>query len=225
MVVLVAPLSAAAQSAYVGASLLGDIVRESGATSVTGDGTSAGGEAIGFTLRVGTPLGAQWGVEAEFARPSEIEEDLPDVTRVLTSAQLTFTRPDGSVTSSPGGLLPTLLPPLNYRSTVRNVTFSTSAWIRQDFTARSSLVYHAGLGFVRTERTFGFSFDPRILAATALSIFPADVETTLYSVKPFVGIEGRLGLGEHAQLVPGIRLHGVENGWLLRPSVGVNWMF
>src|SRR5688572_31454070 len=35
----------------------------------------AGGEAIGFALRAGTRLGAVWGVEVEFARPSSIEDD------------------------------------------------------------------------------------------------------------------------------------------------------
>jgi hypothetical protein len=214
-IVLGAPLGAAAQSTYVGASVFGDIVRESGTTSVITDGPSGGGEAIGFSLRVGTPLGAQWGVEAEFARPSEIEEDIAN--RILPLA----TTPS----AIPGLTLPTIFPPFSYRTTVRNTTLSTSAWFRQDFTARSSLVYMAGLGFVRTDRGFGLSVDPRALAGTALSLLPPTTETVLYSVKPFVGIEARLSMGEHAQLVPGIRLHGVDNGWLLRPGVGVNWMF
>jgi hypothetical protein len=48
---------------------------------------------------------------------------------------------------------------------------------------------------------------------------------TTYDVGPLVGVEGAIGLTEHVQLTPGIRLHGIEGGWLLRPSVGLGWTF
>jgi hypothetical protein len=40
-----------------------------------------------------------------------------------------------------------------------------------------------------------------------------------------VGFEACIGLTEHVNLVPGVRLHGLENGWLLRPAVGLEWEF
>lgn len=66
--VLIVVPEAFAQSAYVGAWVFADVVRSSGTTSVVGS-DSGNGEAIGFTVRVGTPLGSTWGVDAEFARP------------------------------------------------------------------------------------------------------------------------------------------------------------
>src|SRR5688500_5865962 len=80
LAVISAAMPAFAQSTYVSASVTGDIVRFSGSEVAGINGTPGSGEAIGFALRVGTPLGTAWGVEAEFARPSEITtESRPDV--------------------------------------------------------------------------------------------------------------------------------------------------
>lgn len=220
-VILGSAVQASAQSAYVGASVFGDVVRVSGSRSVVHDDTG-GGEAIGFTLRVGTPLGDRWGVELEYARPSEIEDDLPisilPATRIPVGSELAL--------PPPGFTMPAIFPPIRSRITSRHTTVSAAAWLRQDFTARTSLVYLGGLGFHRSEREFESSFDPRVLAGSiGLSILPYSTETVLYGAAPFVGIEGRIGLGEHAQLVPGFRFHGFDNTWLLRPGVGLNWMF
>ena len=48
-----------AQDPYVGAALVGNIVRTSGLVD-------SDGESLGWSLRVGTPLGDRWGVDAEF---------------------------------------------------------------------------------------------------------------------------------------------------------------
>lgn len=134
---------AGAQSAYVGASLFGDIVRLSGTRTVVSGDVSRGGEALGFTVRVGTPLGDRWGVEAEFARPAEIEEERAN--DILPLALIAESLP-------PGTALPTrLFPPISYRTTHRNTTISTAAWVRQDISARAALVYLGGLGFYRSE--------------------------------------------------------------------------
>ena len=206
-----AAVSANASAQFVGASVLGDLVRLSRTESVIAE-SPHGGEALGFAIRIGTPLGAAWGVEAEFARPAEIEDETRNsLLPLLTSpASLTLLPPSSS------------FPSFSYRTTIRNTTLSASAWLRQPLTDRSSLVYLAGLGFNRQNRDEGFSFDPRVLA---LTIAPYETRTITYGVRPFVGIEARLGLGEHAQLVPGLRVHGIDDGWLLRPGIGVNWTF
>jgi hypothetical protein len=205
MLTVAAP-AAAQSSAYVGTSLVGDILRVSRTESALTESPD-GGEAIGFAIRVGSPMGAAWGIEAEFARPAAIEDnDSTILLPIITSP---------TILPPPGGI-----PRFSVPTTVRNTTISTSAWIRHDFTARSSLVYLAGLGFNRMDRETGF--DPRILQIT---ILPYDTRTISYGVRPFVGLEARLGLGEHAQLVPGLRFHGIDGGWLLRPGIGVNWQF
>jgi hypothetical protein len=218
---------AAAQSAYVGASVFGDIVRVSGSRTYGSGDASTGGEAIGFTIRLGGVITDRWGVEAEFARPSEIEID--DQPEVYPLTRPTFSEIPGLGVPS----LPLIFPPIQYRSTFRNTTISTSAWVRQDLTDNSSLVYQGGLSFYRSEHSFEYVFDPRLLitipaglpAPSGLSLVPYLSESVFYGVKPFVGVEGRIGLGERVQFVPGLRLHAVENAWLVRPAVGLNWIF
>jgi len=211
----------AAQPAYVGASVFGDFVRLT-QTRYRALEDDAGGEAVGFALRVGTHITDRWGVELEFARPSEIDGD---GGFEILPAQVTFASLSDLV--PPGVTLPSplIFPPFSYRTTMRNTTISPAAFVRQDLTDRSSLVYLGGLGFYRTEREFGLASDPRALGGTGLSIVPFRSETVHYGVKPFVGVEGRIGLGEHGQLVPALRLHGIDGGWLVRPGVGVNWVF
>src|SRR5688572_27676183 len=62
-----------AQSTYVGASVQADIARFSSA----GFGDSPGGEAFGGAIRVGTGVTDRWGIDLEFTRPGEIEQENP----------------------------------------------------------------------------------------------------------------------------------------------------
>ena len=227
-----------AQGTYVGAALTGDIVRFSAAEEARLPEFS-GGEAIGFALRLGTRLGPAWGVEAEFARAAEIRrEGSPQViplraldapTIITGSNPLTIPRVD-----------PVIFPPINYRvrTAYRDVTFSAAIWARQDFSGRFALVYSGGVGFHRTEREVEFMFDPvpfPRLAGTSLSFVNSAVvavpsgiygsDTVTYTARPFAGIDARVRMTERLDLVPAIRLHGLSGGLLLRPSVGLNWLF
>jgi hypothetical protein len=38
-------------------------------------------------------------------------------------------------------------------------------------------------------------------------------------------VEARVGLTENLERAPGVRLIGLENGWLVRPAVGLGWTF
>jgi hypothetical protein len=38
-------------------------------------------------------------------------------------------------------------------------------------------------------------------------------------------MEARIGLTSRLRLVPGIRVQGLGDGWLLRPYVGLGWFF
>jgi hypothetical protein len=87
-----------------------------------------------------------------------------------------------------------------------------------------SLVYLGGVAFVRldqtTKTTFGY-------ALPVLSIYPPSYEykTVEYTQGPMAGIEARIGLSDHTQLVPGLRLLAVAGGWIMRPAVGLGWTF
>src|SRR6185436_16674635 len=91
LLVLLAALATAqsvyAQGAYVSASLTGDLMRQNRVKSAGSD-QSTDGEAIGFALRVGSELGTRWGVELEFARPQEIENDFAPGIVPLPAATL-----------------------------------------------------------------------------------------------------------------------------------------
>ena len=219
LITLIASSSAVAQSTYVSASLVGDVFRSTHSESRGGVDYSNDGEALGFALRVGTPLGSQWGVELEFARPGEIETDFAGPIILASGLE--------AINSLSGYQVSQIFPaPFSYRlrTTQRHTTLATTAWFFQDVSQRVSLIYLAGMGFSRTTVESETRFD--ILPATvAPLILPVATTITTYGVRPLVGLEARIGLTEQIDLVPGFRLHGLQEGWLLRPAVGLAWNF
>jgi hypothetical protein len=213
---------ASAQSAYVGATLFGDVVRSTHTDTGGVTGPDGGGEAIGFALRVGTRVGATWGVDLEFARPAAIEGNSAPQVQPL-AGQPGGTSP-GFYTVTPSSAT-LIFPPIGFsiEAEERHTTLSPSAWIEQQLSARVSLVYLGGLTFGRTEREYTVSYPS--LAGVPLVRPSYTSATTTYGLGAVVGFESRLGLGERAQLVPGIRLHAIDNTWLVRPSVGISWNF
>jgi hypothetical protein len=223
LVVAVLTLSAApvfAQGAYVSASVAGDLARFSHST-VDGlaAGQGSGSESIGFTLRVGVPLGSAWGVEAEFAVASEVESGLSPNLAALSSAQLTVV-PDLSL---PFGI--------DITQTDQRSAFSSLVWARQQLTGRSALVYLGGVSFGRTATTTDIDYNFFQLAAipglSRPTILPPSQRFAgvFYDVHPVVGVEGRIGLTDRIELVPGIRLTAVSSGLMIRPAVGLGWVF
>ncbi len=226
LLVLASAAPALAQRAYVGASLTGDLTRYSGSESEGVPDMSRGGEALGFALRVGTPLGSMWGVEAEFARPAEIETEWSPQIIPLDQPSLVSGSLTGGIIGGPllGATETLILPPFStYRiqTRQRNSTLSAGLWVRQYLSARVSMVYLGGVGFERTELETEVTYQPFISSRRS----PVLTSSTLYGVRPFVGVESRIAMTDHLQLVPGVRLHGLEGGWLVRPSVGLAWAF
>lgn len=211
-----------AQGAYVSASLTGDIVRQNRVES-TGSDQSSDGEAIGFALRVGSEIGRRWGVELEFARPSEITNDFsPGIVPLAAAVGALPAGINVGGVVDPNAIFPTFS--YRFRTTQRNTTLSSALWARQEISSRVSLVYLGGVGFHRKTSEMTMTFEPR--SPIGIPILPPFVSnSTTYDVGPFAGMEARIGLTAHAQLVPGIRLHGIQGGWLFRPSVGLGWMF
>jgi hypothetical protein len=220
--------SAFAQGAYVGAFLVGDVARLDQYDSRT-TRNSGNGEAFGFGLRLGTPVGARWGAELEFVRPGEITTDqtpeflpLPAVTDIgralpnvpgLTTVDLydSLTFPAYSY---------------RFRSTQRRTTVSTSLWVRQEISPRFSLAYLGGVAFGRTNSEVEITYivsRPSILPIPPIA--PTITESIIYDVQPMVGVEGRIRMGGKVDLVPGLRLQGASGGWLIRPAVGLAWAF
>jgi hypothetical protein len=196
----------------------------------SGTGGSGSGEAFGFGLRLGTPIGARWGAEVEFVRPGEITSDQsPGILPLLTST------PDigRALPNVPG--LPTFdfydpltIPAYSYRfrSTQRRTTLGTSLWVRQEISPRFSLAYLGGAAFGRTTSDVEITYlisRPSILPIPPIA--PTITESIAYDVQPMVGVEGRIRMGGTVDFVPGLRLQGTSGGWLIRPAVGLAWAF
>ena len=213
-----------AQGAYVGAFLVGEIVRLDQYDSNAQD--SGNGESLGFALRLGSPVGAKWGVELEFVRPGEITTD--QVPQILP-AMYQVTPVQGIPGLPNQGLYdPVIFPPISYefRSTQRRTTLSPSLWVRQEISPRFSMVYLGGVAFGRTSNEVEITYTigrPTILPIPPIS--PVIQESISYDVQPMVGVEGRIRMGGKVDLVPGLRLHGAQAGWLIRPAVGLSWSF
>lgn len=218
-----------AQGSYVGAFLVGDVVRTDRYDSREVGG---GGEAIGFALRLGTPVGNTWGVEVEFVRSGEItSEESPEVFPV------DFPVPNIPLRSSvPGGNTVSQLYALSYpsysftfRSSQRRTTISPALWVRQEISPRFSLAYLGGVAFGRTDTEVEVGYIPiRPVLPVGISTLPAGPSTSEsvdYRVDPMVGVEGRLRMAGQVDLVPSLRLQGIGDGWMIRPAVGLSWNF
>jgi hypothetical protein len=206
---------------YVGAFLVGDVVRLDQYDSAVRD--SGNGEAFGFALRLGAEVGRRWGAELEFVRPGEITSDqMPRYFPLLATVT-----PEGPISSLPGvSPDPSLIVPsysYRFRSTQRRTTLSTALWVRQEISRRVSLAYLGGVGFGRTNHEVEISYLP--VRPVILPIPPSLNESITYDVGPMVGVEGRIRMGGQVDLVPGLRLHGNQGGWLIRPAIGLAWTF
>jgi opacity protein-like surface antigen len=217
---------AAAQSTYVGASLVGDIARFGGVdyddddmARILARQPSVDGEAIGFNVKIGRAITDRWGVEFEYARSGEFDDSYPFVLPAF------ITEP---ATTPPSRIDPLLFPyDFDVDSERHHTSMSALAFVRQDLGDRVELSFLGGIAFNRVETEHDFDIDVRRLA-----IYPPifqDVETTEYHVGPAVGIEAAWKLGDAAAITGGVRLHGVEvsglGGWLARPNVGLRWTF
>jgi hypothetical protein len=215
VVLLAGTTAAQAQSGYVGAAIAADIVRTG---SFDGTAMSGTGEAVSFALRAAAPVTPRFGVEFEFARPAAIERDESPDVRILAD-----------LTGFDRAVAPALPPEsaifsYDVHTWQRNTTMTAAMTVAQPLSSRVSLVYLGGVAFGRIERRFRYSYGfPPYLAA----IYPVTSETkgVTYEAGPMVGVEGRVGLTEHVQLAPGVRMVAIGEGWVVRPSVGLNWRF
>jgi hypothetical protein len=215
--------TASAQSPYVGASFLADVVRLSGNSD-----SSNGGEAFGGALRVGVPLGGQWGVELELARSGEIETS-PDF--VIQSGSFSFV--DSGVQVPPRT---EIFPTPQITSTQQLSTISTMLWWTHQVSDRIGIAYLGGVAFTRTENDFSIDFPGLPFPGFPFPI-PVEpdggpggsrlfeTESIAYDADVAVGVEARIGMTEHLRLTPGVRMQTVPNGWAIRPGIGLQWMF
>jgi opacity protein-like surface antigen len=213
---LAAASPAAAQSTYVGASLVSDIARfskivpdEGGVGSIIGGAFDEDGAALGFNVKIGRGITDRWGVEFEFARSGEFEHRANLALPALIPQRLDLRVPIE----------------LEFASERTHTSLAALAWVRQDLGDRVELSYLAGVAFNRVESEFEYD-GPRIAIFPPVSI--PGYETIFYDVGPAVGVEAAFKFGS-AAVTGGVRLQSAGSssgsGWLIRPNVGMRWTF
>jgi hypothetical protein len=217
-VLVVSPVLA--QSAYVAGDVGADVSRFSHTDVTSGFDGVSGSEVLSGGLRTGTSLGSNWGVELGFERSGRGKSSIPS-GGVPAFATVAFT-------PVPPGVAPTSvsIPSfVDFRTDVRrsHSDLDTVLWARQRVSGSVDLVYIGGLAFSR-ERVDVTETFPTVIRGLAPS---GSFRSTFidYGTRPLVGAEARIGLTSHARLIPGLRLQGLGDGWLLRPYVGLGWFF
>jgi hypothetical protein len=215
-----------AQGPYVGASFLGNIVRMSGLLS------EADGATPGLSLRVGTPIGERWGVDAEYVYPGRLDSEgrLGQLADGLNEALSVLAGPSFPLTSL-------VYFPGEISETIRHSTFSALGWVSQRPNDRVELVYLGGVTFGMTGRRLQVRFPDPLPFGPGLPsnpflpglrpIPPGDIdqESTSYEVGPSVGMDARIRMTDHLRLVPGVRLTAFDGTLIIRPAVGLHWVF
>jgi len=213
--------AAYAQSPYVAATVGADVSRLSHATSSLARIPSGDSEVISWSLRAGTLVGESWGVELEFVQSGRSRSESTNGVQPLIPGTVTLT---GGTIVSP--LPPNIPSPIAFQTDFRrsHSDFDTAAWVRQRAGGSVDLVYLGGIAFSRQRTEITQTF-PTLFAVFAPGGGTFRTTTINYSARPLVGAEARIGLTSHVRLVPGIRLQGLAEGWLLRPYAGLGWFF
>ena len=218
--------AASAQSTYVGASFIGEFARYSGvdidddddslSSIISVNDLSRSGETVGFDLRIGRAITDRWGVEFGYARGGTIEKERSN------RIGLRFLNP-------PVTFPPTLgIPDIEFeqRAELQHTTFDTVAFVRQELGSWVDLAVLGGVSFSRVEMEQSVRItDQRLVQFAPLLPFPPAAEVVSYDVGAVVGAEAIMAIGDRAAVTAGARLQGVPGGWLIRPSVGLRWVF
>lgn len=203
---------------YVGAAVGMDISRFDRVEAQGANDFNAGGEALAFSLRLGTAVGQNWGVELGFTRPNEVERE----------STIGYPIPLLAAAGVPLATAANVIAPIFESSTRlerRETTLDTVAWVAQPVGSRITLAYLGGVAFNRTVEDVSFQFNRRVGGI----VIPNSVRTISYGVSPIAGLDARINLTEHVRLVPGMRIQSASgsagDGWLIRMSAGLAWQF
>jgi hypothetical protein len=227
LLVVLCAASVRAQSAYVAGTIGADVSRVSH-TDSNFYSSPDGAETVSGSVRVGSAIGPSWGVELEFVHSGRSHDQVtPSVQPLAANASATgapsITVQGFTFTSASASVLPIRF----VQSDVRQSHSDLDAliWVRQGVGGSVDLVYLGGVAFSRqrTEITQDFPTILGLLAPLPNSSFRST--TISYGTRPLAGVEARIGFTSHVRLIPGVRLQGIADGWLLRPYVGLGWFF
>ena len=229
LLVVLFAASARAQSAYVAGTIGADVSRVSHTDANFISSSPNGSETLSGSVRVGTAVGSSWGVELEFVQSAHSHDQVtPVVSPLATNTSIAsaplITLPGVTLTSASNSVIPIRFVESDIRQS--HSDFDASVWVRQAVGGSVDLVYLGGIAFSRQRSEITQNF-PTILGLFApLPPNSAFRSTTIsYGTRPLAGVEARIGFTSHVRLIPGVRLQGIADGWLLRPYVGLGWFF
>jgi len=215
-----------AQSPYVTGAIGAEIARSTSVKSTGSTFDGGNGESWSGAIRVGTLVAPRVGVELELLRPSVIESENDGPIYIAADIQRAVV---GSLVGNGFVEDAVIFPIIGQQTRMRTTTVSTLAFVRQPVGQRVDLVYLGGAGFSRVVHEIEFGIPRSFLAADRPFIQSYKTRTTQYGVGPIVGAEARIRMTEHARLVAGVRLHALGqslvDGWLVRPTLGLAWVF
>jgi hypothetical protein len=186
------------ETAYVTGGVFVDVKRFSGDPS---EGI-LDGEVAGGAVAIGTHIGSRWDLQLGL--------DIGGFSQTERPRAITFGRETITLTSVAENRVSTVATLLRFRSTPHG---------------RVRLGYLGGLSFVRLHR----KFHTEAAEGTPPGLIPKPGERVDYSAGPTVGIDARIAINDHLSIVPGIYACVFrfvdESGLLVRPRVGVRWVF
>ncbi|HEY6361557.1 MAG TPA: hypothetical protein VIX63_10665 [Vicinamibacterales bacterium] len=191
-----------------------------------------GGTTPALAVRAGIALGQRWGAEVEVAHAFTIERsDTSDGSILAAGARA----PVRITWTSVGDFGIDAFPPIRFAPTFhieseqQLTAVNALAWVSYAMSSRIDLVLAAGAAFNRTSVEQRVRFEPVLLpgfpAGLPIDLFAPSMRVVNYGVGPVVGVETRIGLGDHLRVVPALRMSTAFSGWSVRPTVGVAWMF
>jgi len=207
---------ALAQSTYVAGAIGADVARVSHAEgNVYQEASPAGFDVPSGALRVGTSIGSGWGVELEFVRSGRSTGDMM-IAYPLARAAVPVLDPLPPV--SIGSPLP-----IAYRPEIRQrqTSVDVAAWARRPAGSSVDLVFLGGVALTRGRTDITQS----IVTGGRAILQPFRSTYIEYATRPLVGMEARIAMTARLRLVPGIRVQGMVDGWIARPSVALAWFF
>jgi hypothetical protein len=229
LLVVLFAASARAQSAYVAGTIGADVSRVSHTDANFYSSSPDGSETLSGSVRVGTAIGPNWGVELEFVHSGRSHDQVtplvsPLATNTSTTPAPVITLPGFTFTSTSSNVIPIRFVQSDIRQSHSDL--DALIWVRQGVGGSVDLVYLGGVVFSRQRTEISQNF-PTILGLLApLPPNSAFRSTTIsYGTRPLAGVEARIGFTSHVRLIPGVRLQGIADGWLLRPYVGLGWFF
>jgi len=226
LLVVLFAASARAQSPYVAGTIGADVSRVSH-TDSNFFSSPDGSETLSGSVRVGTAIGASWGVELEFVHSGSSHDRVSPSVQPLAATAVTATPPGASFTftSTSANVIPVRFVESDVKQSHSDL--DALIWVRQGVGGSVDLVYLGGVAFSRERTEITQNFPTIILGLFApLPPNSAFRSTTIsYGTRPLAGVEARIGFTSHVRLIPGVRLQGITEGWLLRPYVGLGWFF